>query len=534
LHYHHFLLSSPKKSISDKLDVMSEPNRHRTDTAGSTEELLFTVIPQSAPGHRAAQGHELGNSIPLSIFPIATDKFCFCFAGLPGRGKTHIARRLARYLEFFWAVPVGLFNVGEYRRVHCGAINDAEWFDRGNPTAFASRTHCNELALADMVKFLQENQNGVAILDSTNSSKERRNLVHDAVLRTGATITWIEINSDNVKFLADQVTEIAKTSPDYEDVDEEEAKADYRRRQGFYAAMYKPILESDPVEGRRSFFKCDHSKHHFVTHRVRGHLPLKVVHFIMNLRNSSHSFFLSRHGQSEYNAVGRIGGDSGVSKYGLEYAKHLAQFVEDRVTKDADGKEVPARLWTSSMRRTKETAQFIKQKKIVISDEDDPKIEYEWVQMRPREWHHLDELFAGSCDGMTYEEIEEQYPEEFALRQKDKLAYRYPRGESYLDVIARLEPIILEMERHREPLLVIGHQAVLRIVYAFYTGLSRSEAPYVSIPLNTVVEMTPSAFECKVVRHTLYRPSRALRSDGQDEPASKKESLRLALDPPSH
>ena len=76
--------------------------------------------------------------------------------------------------------------------------------------------------------------------------------------------------------------------------------------------------------------------------------------------------------------------------------------------------------------------------------------------MRPRAWHHLDELFAGSCDGMTYEEIEETFPEEWARRGVDKLAYRYPRGESYLDVIARLEPIIIEMERHQEPLVVIG------------------------------------------------------------------------------
>lgn len=42
-------------------------------------------------------------------------------------------------------------------------------------------------------------------------------------------------------------------------------------------------------------------------------------------------------------------------------------------------------------------------------------------------WHHLDELFAGVCDGMTYEEIELHYPEEFARRSIDKLAYRYPR-----------------------------------------------------------------------------------------------------------
>ena len=29
---------------------------------------------------------------------------------------------------------------------------------------------------------------------------------------------------------------------------------------------------------------------------------------------------------------------------------------------------------------------------------------------------NLDEIYAGVCDGMTYEEIEANYPEEFALR----------------------------------------------------------------------------------------------------------------------
>jgi broad specificity phosphatase PhoE len=58
-------------------------------------------------------------------------------------------------------------------------------------------------------------------------------------------------------------------------------------------------------------------------------------------------------------------------------------------------------------------------------------------------------LIIGSCDGMTYEEIERKFPSEFERRKTDKLAYRYPRGESYLDVIARLEPMIMEMERHR-------------------------------------------------------------------------------------
>ena len=35
----------------------------------------------------------------------------------------------------------------------------------------------------------------------------------------------------------------------------------------------------------------------------------------------------------------------------------------------------------------------------------------------------------GICEGMTYEEIAEKFPEEFAKRDQDKYHYRYPTGE---------------------------------------------------------------------------------------------------------
>jgi broad specificity phosphatase PhoE len=37
--------------------------------------------------------------------------------------------------------------------------------------------------------------------------------------------------------------------------------------------------------------------------------------------------------------------------------------------------------------------------------------------------------FKGICEGFTYEEIAEKYPEEFAKRDQDKYHYRYPTGE---------------------------------------------------------------------------------------------------------
>ena len=54
-------------------------------------------------------------------------------------------------------------------------------------------------------------------------------------------------------------------------------------------------------------------------------------------------------------------------------------------------------------------------------------------------------------------------------------------------------------------LLIIAHQGILRIIYAFYMGKSRAEAPYLSIPLNCVVELVPGPFDCKeTVMHSTH------------------------------
>lgn len=62
-----------------------------------------------------------------------------------------------------------------------------------------------------------------------------------------------------------------------------------------------------------------------------------------------------------------------------------------------------------------------------------------------------------------------------------------------MDVTLRLEPLAHDLERTREPVLVIGHQGILRIIYSYFMGLSRAEAPYMSIPLNHVIVLKPHA-----------------------------------------
>lgn len=96
---------------------------------------------------------------------------------------------------------------------------------------------------------------------------------------------------------------------------------------------------------------------------------------------------------------------------------------------------------------------------------------------------------------MTYEEIEQKYPEDYEARDDDKFNYRYRGGESYRDVVVRLEPVIMELER-ADNVLIIGHQAIIRCLYAYFMGLSQEQLPYIKVPLHTLIRISPRAYGC--------------------------------------
>lgn len=139
-----------------------------------------------------------------------------------------------------------------------------------------------------------------------------------------------------------------------------------------------------------------------------------------------------------FNVAGKIGGDADLSPRGQQFAKALPNIIRANIPEDQQ-----LTVWTSTLKRTIQTSQHLPYPKL--------------------NWKALDEIDAGVCDGMTYEEIEDKFPEDFAERDKDKYNYRYRGGESYKDLVLRLEPIIMELERQQN-ILIVAHQAVLRAI----------------------------------------------------------------------
>ena len=97
----------------------------------------------------------------------------------------------------------------------------------------------------------------------------------------------------------------------------------------------------------------------------------------------------------------------------------------------------------------------------------------------------------------------------YAARERDKLHFRYPGagGESYADVIDRLKPIIIELERQRRSVLVVSHLAVQRCLYAYFTGTPMEQIPYIKLAQHSVVELAPGPHGTAVRHYNFFRDS---------------------------
>lgn len=54
----------------------------------------------------------------------------------------------------------------------------------------------------------------------------------------------------------------------------------------------------------------------FLVNRVQDHIQSRIVYYLMNIHVQPRTIYLCRHGESEHNLQGKIGGDSGLSVRG--------------------------------------------------------------------------------------------------------------------------------------------------------------------------------------------------------------------------
>ncbi|KAJ1369503.1 hypothetical protein KIN20_030981 [Parelaphostrongylus tenuis] len=215
--------------------------------------------------------------------------------GLPARGKTYISHKLCRYLNWI-GIKTKAFNVGEYRRRACASMNegDYEFFSPYNVKGTKIRDECARLAIQDMGHYLSSKEGEVAILDATNTTRERRRLIVDYCRNSAFyppfRVFFIESVCEDEHIINSNITEVKINSPDYKDImSHEDATQDFLKRIDNYKLQYEPLDEH--LDGDLSFIKVFNAGKSFYVQKVNGHVQSRVVYFLMNIHLLS-TFYL--------------------------------------------------------------------------------------------------------------------------------------------------------------------------------------------------------------------------------------------------
>jgi 6-phosphofructo-2-kinase len=389
----------------------------------------------------------------------------------------------------------------------------AEFFDPNNKSAALIREQCAMETLDDLLDYILEKGGSVGILDATNSTLARRKLVMERIRQKAGphlNVLFIESVCEDEALLESNMR-LKLSGPDYKDKDPVASLEDFKKRVAIYEKNYVPIGDYEE-KNHMPYVKMIDVGRKVISHQIHGFLSGQAVYYLLNFNLAPRQIWITRHGESTDNHLGKIGGDSELTDTGRLYAHALTRFIEyerkswdvrqrDKVANTHfpphpgdhtppnphfntlnEGEEAPDMnfcVWTSMLKRSIQSGQYF--------DED----EFDVKQMRM-----LDELNAGYMENMTYEEIKTKHKDEYDLRQHDKLSYRYPGpgGEGYLDVINRLRPVIVELERMTDHCLLITHRSVARVLLAYFMGLRRDQVADLDCPLGMLYSLEPVSF----------------------------------------
>lgn len=288
-------------------------------------------------------------------------------------------------------------------------------------------------------------------------------------------LIWIESICTLQEVIEKNILRTKITSPDYKDwADQEKAAEDFRNRIKEYEKIYQNLSKENDGE-HATFIKIINHGTEIVMRNLRGYIECKILSYLINLHTGDRPIYFTRHGESVFNTKNLVGGDSPLSELGQKFSDYLTSFFKEESKSWSEFKDEPL-VYCSTLMRAIQTANKLK----FINN--------------PIEMKSLDELNAGLRDGMSYDEIKRNYPTEYEERNKDKLNYRYPRGESYMDVIQRIEPMIFELERRKGPVIIVGHQGMIRCLYGYFACVPIEHIPLLDIPIHTVIKFIPQAY----------------------------------------
>jgi len=176
-------------------------------------------------------------------------------------------------------------------------------------------------------------------------------------------------------------------------------------------------------ESELSYIKLINAGEQIQTNNLNfGYLPGRLNFYLMNLHIKSRRTYFARAGTSSQTDSYKL--DAPLGEEGAAYAKKMSDTLLAHREKEkealiaAGGHDAtlkPLTVWTSTRRRTVETAGYLKDK-----------------GYRVRQRSQMSQLNPGVCEKLSETAMRRLYPEEVEKHETDPYHHRYPRAEASL------------------------------------------------------------------------------------------------------
>jgi broad specificity phosphatase PhoE len=179
---------------------------------------------------------------------------------------------------------------------------------------------------------------------------------------------------------------------------------------------------------------------------------------------------LARHGQTAFNAEGRLQGhfDSPLTDRGLAQAQAMGRAVAGEVT-------APLTILASPLGRAHATARIIAgmvPAQITLDD-------------------GLREVSLGLWDGHTSEEIEAGWPGARDGLWHGEWFFMAPEGERFAGFSARLAAALARARETPRPVLIVAHGVVGQVLRGLWSGLGQLDAMQLEAPQDALFALEP-------------------------------------------
>jgi probable phosphoglycerate mutase len=180
-----------------------------------------------------------------------------------------------------------------------------------------------------------------------------------------------------------------------------------------------------------------------------------------------HRIVFVRHGETAYNAEGRLQGqrDIPLNGKGREQAGAVGRMLRERLSEEIARLEAVGAFYASPLARTRQTIELARAA----------------MGLDPERYHlcsTLMELTFGDWEGLTWPEVERLDAAGAQAREADKWNFAPPRGESYAMLVARVKPWL---EARQGDCLVASHGGVARAFMAILADVPPSVAATANI-----------------------------------------------------